>query len=68
MIFVRNQDKSRVDTFRMVDIAEVASRITYQCVVEKKYPIGGLSSVGSTDGNFYVAVGGLLRKGLSSAA
>ena len=68
VIFVRNHDKSRVDTFRMVDIAEAASRITDQCVIEKKYPIGGISSVGSMDGNFYVGVGGLTLKGLASAA
>ena len=68
MIFVRNVDKTRIDTFRMVDVAEVAGRITNQCVVEMKYPIGGISHVGSMDDNFFVAVGGLPSKGLTSAA
>ncbi len=57
-IFVRGLDQTLDDTFRMVDVASTASRITKTCVTEVKYPNGGAAGIGSTEENYYVAVGG----------
>jgi len=59
VIFLRNMDKTRTDTFRMVDVAFTAHRILTKCVVETKYPVGGTADVGTTEDDFYVGVGGL---------
>ena len=59
VMFVRNTNKSRTDTFRMVDVALTAHRIMTQCVVGVKYPVGGTADVGPVGDNFYVGVGGL---------
>ena len=56
-IFVRNVNKTRTDTFRIVDIAYTAHRIMTECVIGK-YPLGGISDVGTVADNFYVGVGG----------
>lgn len=40
-IFVRNPNKRRVDTFRMVDVAITATRVLTECVVGARYPVGG---------------------------
>ncbi len=58
IIFVRNMDKTRTDTFRIVDVATTAHRIMAQCVAGARYPLGGTACVGSIDHNFYVSVGG----------
>lgn len=60
-VFVKNLDRSRVDTFRMVDVAETANRILRKCVMGTKYPFGGTAGIGSAAGGsrFYVALGGL---------
>lgn len=58
-IFVRNPDKTRTDTFRMVDVAYTAHRIMTECVVDVKYPVGGCADVGTVADNFYVGVGGV---------
>lgn len=58
-MFVRNLDKSRTDTFRMVDVAYTAHRIMAECVTGAKYPLGGVADVGTVADNFYVGVGGL---------
>lgn len=57
VVFVRNDDKTRVDTFRMVDVAAAANRVTDECVEGRRYPMGGSTDVGSSKG-FYVGVGG----------
>lgn len=57
-IFVRGLDQTLEDTFRMVDVASTASRITKACVTEVKYPNGGAAGIGSSEENYYVAVGG----------
>ena len=58
-IFVRNIDRTRTDTFRMVDVAATAHNIMTECLVGMKYPLGGTCSVGPRAGNFYVGVGGV---------
>ena len=56
-IFVRNVNKTRTDTFRMVDVAITAQKIVTECLVGAKYPLGGFSDIGSTAGNFFLGVG-----------
>lgn len=58
-IFVRNLDKTRTDTFRMVDVAYTAHSIMTDCVSGAKYPMGGTADVGTVASNFYVALGGI---------
>ena len=57
VIFVRNEHKSRVDTFRMADVAAAANRVTDECIEGKRYAVGGSTDVGSSRG-FFVGVGG----------
>lgn len=59
VIFVRNVDRTRTDTFRMVDVAYTAHMIMTKCIVGVKYPVGGSSDIGSVADGFYVGVGGL---------
>ena len=56
-IFVRNVNKTRTDTFRMVDVAITAQNIVTRCLVGAKYPLGGFSDIGSTAGDFFLGVG-----------
>ena len=57
VVFVRNVNKTRTDTFRMVDVAITAQNIITECLVGAKYPLGGFSDIGPTAGNFFLAVG-----------
>ncbi len=59
VIFVRNTNRTRTDTFRMVDVAYTAHNIMTECVTGVKYPVGGFSDIGTVPDNFYVGVGGL---------
>ncbi|CAF9940761.1 hypothetical protein IMSHALPRED_002159 [Imshaugia aleurites] len=59
VMFVRNMDKTRTDTFRIVDVALAAQRIITECVIGAKYPVGGTACVGTVADDFYVGVGGL---------
>ena len=58
-IFIRNTDRTRTDTFRMVDVGITAHRIMTKCIIGARYPVGGTCDVGSTKDNFYVGVGGV---------
>lgn len=58
-MFVRNLNQMRTDKFRMVDVAVTAHRIMKECVIDTKYEIGGTADVGTTEGDFYVCVGGI---------
>ena len=58
-IFVKNTNKARTDTFRMVDVAYTAHNIITKCVSGVKYPLGGFADVGTVADNFYVCVGGV---------
>lgn len=60
-IFIRNIDRTRTDTFRMVDVGITAHRIMTKCIIGTKYPVGGICDVGSTEENFFVGVGGVRR-------
>ena len=57
MIFVRNVDETRTDTFRMVDVAAAAQRIVDECVTGAKYAVGGTAGVGTAVEDFYVGLG-----------
>ena len=58
--FVRNMNKSRVDTFRWVDVALVVHKIIKECIADQKYPLGGIANVGSRTEGFFVGVGGVV--------
>ena len=58
IISVKNVDLTRVDTFRLLDVAATARRITIQCLVDSRDKFGGVSSIGTDGGGFYVYVGG----------
>jgi hypothetical protein len=58
-MFVRNLNQMRTDKFRIVDVAVTAHRIMKECVIDTKYEIGGTADVGTTEGDFYVCVGGI---------
>lgn len=60
VVFLRNKHLTQVDTFRMVDVAAAANRITDECIAGKRYAVGGSTDVGSSKG-FYVGVGGFPR-------
>ena len=68
-ITVRNLDQEQVDSFRPVDVAEVAQRVVQTCVVETKEPLGGTCDIGRLEirESFYVLVSGtILGRGTSS--
>ena len=60
-ILVDNGDKSSIGTFRFLDVALTARRISDKCVVESETSIGGTAYVGEHVPGFYVAVGGANR-------
>lgn len=60
MVSVKNNDESRVDTFRMLDVASTARRISIQCLVDTQDKIGGVAYVGTDARGFYIYVGGPL--------
>ena len=59
VVFITSIDKTRIDRFRYVDVAQTAYRILDPCVERSKYPIGGTANVGTTGDSYYVAVGGI---------
>lgn len=60
VMFVRNKDKTRTDTFRIVDIAVGAHKIMNKCLVESKYRLGGTVGVGTANKNFFIGVCGVI--------
>ena len=60
MISVKNTDVTRVDTFRLLDLATTARRITMQCLLNTQDKIGGIAHIGTEGRGFYVYVGGPL--------
>ena len=60
VIFVRDTDRTRRSTFRLVDVALAAQRIVRDCVGSARYPNGGTAGVGPVGSTFYVGVGGLI--------
>ncbi|CAF9934810.1 hypothetical protein IMSHALPRED_009843 [Imshaugia aleurites] len=60
LISVRNRNVFQSDTFRLLDVAGTARRITMQCVVDTQEKIGGTAQIGTQGRGFYVYVGGLL--------
>ena len=68
-ISVRNLDQQQVDSFRPVDVAEVAQRLVQTCVTHMKEPIGGTCDIGRLEipKTFYVLVSGtVLGRGTPS--
>ncbi len=64
VVFVRNEHKTRVDTFRMADVAAAANRIADECIEGKRYAVGGSTDVGQK--GFYVGLGGFPRPSATS--
>ena len=64
-ISVRNLDHQQVDTFRPVDVAEVAQRLVQTCVAQMKEPRGGTCDIGRLEIReaFYVLVAGVAPLG-----
>lgn len=60
-ISVRNLDQQQVDSFRPVDVAEVAQRLVQTCVTQMKEPIGGTCDIGRLHlpKTFYVVMSGV---------
>ena len=65
MVTVRNNDLNQLDTFRLVNLAETARRVTTQCVVDAPQQMGGVAGIGSLGRGFYVWVGGPLDEGFA---
>lgn len=65
-MYVRNLDQTQVDIFRVVDVAETATRILGACVIGSKYPNGGLARIGVRAKNFYVGLVGFHAVGSSN--
>ena len=61
-ITVRNLDQQQVDTFRPVDVAEVAQRVVQTCVAQTKEPLGGTCDIGRLElrESFFVLVSGTI--------
>ena len=60
LISIKNPNVFQSDTFRLLDVATTARRITMQCVVDTQEKIGGTAKIGTVGRGFYVSVGGLL--------
>ena len=59
MIYIKSSiRKVGQDRFRFADVAYAAHRITDRCIEGVKYPIGGISDVGTVEDKFYVGVAG----------
>lgn len=61
---VKNIDEAAVDTFRPVDVAEVAQNIVQKCIVDTKERLGGNADVGQLafPRSFYVVVSGTAKR------
>lgn len=59
-IRVNNIDRTKVDKFRPIEVAETAQNIVRKCVVEAKEPLGGNADIGHLrfPTRFYVVVAG----------
>ncbi|KAL9136805.1 MAG: hypothetical protein Q9175_001988 [Cornicularia normoerica] len=56
MVSLKNDNVAQADTFRLLDVATTARRISTQCLVSKQEKIGGTSSIGTDGKGFYVFV------------
>ena len=65
VVSVMNNDVNQLDTFRLVDVAETARRVTMQCVVVAPQRMGGVANIGGEGSGFYVYVGGPSDDGLA---
>ena len=58
MVSLRNFDKTKIDTFRFIDVVVTARRINRDCVADRaEMPLGGTASVGALGRLFYVYLG-----------
>lgn len=60
LISVKNNDVAQVDTFRLLDLAATARRISMHCLVNTQEKLGGVATIGTDERGFYVYVGGPL--------
>ena len=63
-ISVQNLNEAQVDTFRLVDVAETARRISTQCLILTREMVGGVAGIGTEGKGFHVYVSGRLDSGL----
>ena len=66
MVAVKNHDMSQFDSFRLIDVATTARRVTIRCVVDAEAKIGGVADILRNERGFYVYVGGALSSRLAS--
>ena len=57
LISVKNNDEGQIDTFRLLDVANTARRITTKCLVDAQPKIGGVAFIGTDGRGFYVFIG-----------
>ena len=60
VISVKNHNVAQVDTFRLLDLATTARRISIQCLVNTQDKLGGVANIGTDAREIYVYVGGPL--------
>ena len=60
MISVKDNDEGQVNTFRPLDLANTARRISTQCLIYQDVKFGGVATIGIEGRGFYVFVGGPL--------
>ncbi|CAD6586183.1 MAG: hypothetical protein ASARMPRED_002466 [Alectoria sarmentosa] len=65
VISVKNHNVAQVDTFRLLDLATTARRITIQCLVNTQDKLGGVANIGTDGRGFYVYIGGPLISSFS---
>ena len=57
MISLMDNDMAQVDTFRLLDVATTARRISTQCLIYTQEKMGGVASIVTDGRGFYVYVG-----------
>lgn len=66
-ILVKNTHSTKVDRFSPADVALTAHRIMGECIVDNKYPYGGIADIGSIRRSFYVGVEGCTELELANS-
>ena len=66
VVFVRALEKTKVDRFRVVDVALAAQQILHKCVVGSKFAKGGTADIGTFVDGFYTVLGGLIPEAVAN--
>lgn len=67
LISVKNNDEGQINTFRLLDLARTARRISTRCLIYQDVKIGGVATIGLDGRGFYVYVGGPLASDSASS-